>query len=194
MRIGIDIDGVLLDSENEIRVAAELYDLIELKKQGVKHPEGFLEVERYEWEMKELEKFRNRLVDVELDANPKPGAKRVTNLLKADGHTLVIISARGIIGPTVEQTKKQLQENGFPIDEYYFQVEDKANVCKQAGIDVMIEDRAKHCEKIAKQQITALYFRDVNRKKLEENPYLKEVNTWGEVYRQICKMEGKTFG
>lgn len=35
MKIGIDIDGVILNSENLFRVKAELYDLLELNKNGV---------------------------------------------------------------------------------------------------------------------------------------------------------------
>lgn len=32
MKIGLDIDGVIFDSENEIRIQAELDDLLKYKK------------------------------------------------------------------------------------------------------------------------------------------------------------------
>ena len=32
MKIGIDLDGVVFDSEKEYRVYSELYDIIDLKK------------------------------------------------------------------------------------------------------------------------------------------------------------------
>ena len=32
MRIGIDLDGVIFDSEKEFRVYSELYDMIDLKQ------------------------------------------------------------------------------------------------------------------------------------------------------------------
>ena len=32
MRIGIDLDGVVFDSEREFKVQAELYDILELNK------------------------------------------------------------------------------------------------------------------------------------------------------------------
>ncbi len=32
MRIGIDLDGVILDSERQFRNAAELYDIKEIRK------------------------------------------------------------------------------------------------------------------------------------------------------------------
>ena len=35
MQIGIDVDGVLLDFEKELRTRAELYDLLELNGKGI---------------------------------------------------------------------------------------------------------------------------------------------------------------
>ena len=52
----------------------------------------------------------------------------------------------------------------------------------------MIDDRATICKAISDNRIRALYFRDVNREKLEENEFLKEVNNWGEIYRYIYNL------
>ena len=35
MQIGIDVDGVLLDFEKELRTRAELYDLLDLNGKGI---------------------------------------------------------------------------------------------------------------------------------------------------------------
>ena len=35
MKIGIDIDGVILDYETKLRVYAEIYDVLELKGRGI---------------------------------------------------------------------------------------------------------------------------------------------------------------
>ena len=37
MKIGLDIDGIILDFERTMRVYAELYDLLILRKNGVKN-------------------------------------------------------------------------------------------------------------------------------------------------------------
>ena len=52
----------------------------------------------------------------------------------------------------------------------------------------MIDDSPIHCKKLVENKIKTLYFRDVNREKLEENEYLKEVNHWGEIYRYIYNL------
>ena len=35
MKIGIDVDGVVLDSETEFRIEAELYDILTLKRNSI---------------------------------------------------------------------------------------------------------------------------------------------------------------
>lgn len=60
MKIGIDIDGVILNSEELFRIKGELYDLLKLHKKGVINKKGFLNSERYDWTNEELENFREK--------------------------------------------------------------------------------------------------------------------------------------
>ena len=95
MKIGLDIDGVILNSENEIRLKAELYDLIELNGKGVSHPNEFLEGDRYDWSKEELDTFREKyFLGISNNSYPMPGAKQVIDMLRKDGHKLVIITAK----------------------------------------------------------------------------------------------------
>ena len=189
MKIGLDIDGVILNTENLFRVKAELYDLLELHKNGVINKNGFLECERYDWTEEELEKMRDRYADITNEANVMPGVKEVLQLLKKDGHELVIITARGnMIKGVKEAGEEKLKECGLSFDKYYWAVENKTEVCKNENIDVMIDDKSTICKDTSENKIKTLYFRDVNREKLEENEYLKEVNNWGEIYRYIYNL------
>ena len=186
MKIGIDIDGVIYNTENAFRYKAELYDLLELHKNGTVNNE-FWAQSRYDWtdeQQKELK--RKYFVKLSKEANLMPGAKEVINLLKKDAHEVVIVTARG--GEMKEMRsvmEKTLQEENLTFLKYYWAVEDKAEICKKESIDVMIDDSPIICKVLAKNKIKTLYFRDVNREKLEENEYLKEVNNWGEIYRYI---------
>ena len=49
----------------------------------------------------------------------------------------------------------------------------------------MIDDYYEIVKEISDNKINTLYFRDTNIKKLEENEYIKEVTTWGDVYRYL---------
>lgn len=49
MRIGIDLDGVVIDSETTFRVYGELYDLIDLKGNNLVNREEPKFKTRYNW-------------------------------------------------------------------------------------------------------------------------------------------------
>ena len=49
----------------------------------------------------------------------------------------------------------------------------------------MIDDDWKIIQRLADNKIKTLYFRDTNLVKLEENEYIKEVNNWADIYRNI---------
>lgn len=57
MKIGIDVDGVLLDFEKELRTRAELFDLLELNGKGIQNRNKFNLEERYGWNKDIGEKF-----------------------------------------------------------------------------------------------------------------------------------------
>ena len=85
MKIGIDIDGVILNTENMLRVKAELYDLLELNKSGVINKKGVIEAERYNWNEEEVKRFREKyLLQSMKESNLMPGAKEVIELLKKE--------------------------------------------------------------------------------------------------------------
>lgn len=188
LKIGIDIDGVIFDSENEIRVQAELDDLLLYRKNGVIHSEGFLEKERYEWTQSEVNQYQMQMKDILLHSSLMPGAKRVLDLLKRDGHELIIITARRSLGLSVKGCIEQFKSYGLQFDQYYWNINNKFKICKQENIDIMIDGRPTHIKEIAVSKIKALYFHDINREKIEENGYIKEVNHWEEIYRQIVRL------
>lgn len=122
-----------------------------------------------------------------------PGVKRILKLLKKEGHSLIIITARGGINKDmIKITERRLKENGMDIfDKYYWATENKDEVCKKENIDIMIDDFCKNCESIANSKIKAIYLKDAPSYDLEENKYIKVSYNWGEIYRYIKEMEVK---
>ena len=81
-----------------------------------------------------------------------------------------------------------LEENGISFDKYYWKVKDKLEICKLENIELMIDDDWRIIQRLAQNEIKTLYFKDTNLKTLEENKYIKEVNNWGDIYREITKI------
>ena len=193
MRIGVDIDGVILNFERELKTYAELYNYLELKKGGVKNKNEQYLRHRYEWTDEERMPFvNNYFLKLSEQTAFMPGAIDVLKMLKNDGHELVIISARGGLIPEMKDVAlKRLSTVGLKFDDYFWNQEDKLQTAKDAKIDCMIDDFSDTCKRFSENGITALYFRDVNMKKLEESETLFEVNNWGEIYRIITELSEK---
>ena len=193
MKIGIDIDGVILDFERMLKTYADLYDFTELKKDGiVKRDEHYL-INRYNWTEEEKDEFaRKYFLNLTKQTPLIPGAKDVIKMLQKEGNELIIISARGgMITEMKDVAMERFEEEELSFDKYYWRQSDKLEVVQNEKIDVMIDDSYDVCKKLSSNGIKTIYFRDKDMKKLEQNENLKEVSNWGEIYRYIKGMESE---
>ena len=60
MKIGVDLDGVIFDTEKLYRVLAELYDVLELKRNSIIDEKELRFQSRYSWSKQEQENFINK--------------------------------------------------------------------------------------------------------------------------------------
>lgn len=184
MRIGIDLDGVVIDTEKLFKVYSEIY-AVDILHKPLKDKTGAKHNERYDLTEEENKYFLdNYVMRAVREANIMPGFIPVYEKLKKEGYEFVVITARGgLIPELVDDTYRILKENNIEFDKYYFNVSDKLEVCKKENIDIMIDDDYHIIEKISLAGIKTLYFRDTNIHKLEENEFIYEVNNWGDIYR-----------
>ena len=166
MKIGIDIDGVILDYQRVLNTYGDLYDFIELGKDGIVNRNEHYLRNRYNWTNEERMNFVNKyFLKLSMQTHLIPGAKDVINMLQKDGN--------------------------LSFDKYYWKEDNKVEVAKKENIDVMIDDTFEVCQKLSSNGIKTIYFRDKDMKKLEQNENLKEVSNWGEIYRYIKGIENK---
>ena len=192
MKIGIDLDGVVIDSEQTFRVYEEIFDVDVLKGNNLVDIEEPKFQQRYNWNKEQKEDFIKRyFMRVSKDSSIMAGFKQVYSLLKKEGHEFVVITARGrFIEEMKDDAIRLLDENKIVFDRYYWKIDDKLEICKKEKVDVMIDDDWRIINKLSINKIKTLYFKDTNIKTLEENEYIKEVNNWGQIYRYIkntCK-------
>ena len=188
MKIGIDLDGVVFDSEKDFRIYAELYDIYDLKRNSTVDRQALRFQERFDWTEEEgktfLERYHEKIVK---ESNYMPGAKMILQMLKEEGHELIIITARGGLNKEiVEITNERLKQDNMNIfNKYYFAVQNKGEVCEKEGIDIMIDDLRENCQKVAERKIKTIYFKDAPSYDMEENEHVKVLYNWGEIYRYI---------
>ena len=184
MKIGIDLDGVVIDSETTFRVYEEIFDIDILKGNNLIDKSEPKFQSRYNWTEEQENTFiKNHLFKASRESNIMPGFKTVYKLLKEQNHEFIVITARGgFFQEMQDDAKRILKENDIKFDKYYFKIKDKLEICQQENIDIMIDDNWEIIKRIADNKIKTLYFRDTNLKKLDENEYIREVNNWGEIY------------
>lgn len=194
MKIGVDLDGVVFDSEKEFRVYSELYDMLELKQNSKRDNRELKFQNRFNWSEEEIQGFLKKYnKQIILESNFMPGAKKILNSLKADGHELILITARGGMDKDmIKITEERLKENEMYIfDKYYWATENKDEVCIKENVDIMIDDFCEKCKSIANSKIKTIYLKDAPSYDLEENEYIKVLYNWGEIYRYIKEIENR---
>ena len=190
MKIGIDLDGVVIDSETTFRTYEEIFDIDVLKGNNLINKEEPKFQARYNWTSEQEKEFTEKyFLTISKESNLMSGFIAIYNLLKKQGHEFVVITARGgFIKEMKDDAIRVLEENNIKFDKYYWNVQDKLEICKNEKVDIMIDDDWRIIKKLADNEVKTLYFRDTNLMKLEENEYIKEVNNWGEIYRYIRKI------
>lgn len=185
IKVGIDLDGVVFDSETTFRTYEEVYDVDELNGNNLINKQEPKFQNRYNWTDEQFDLFKKMYnLKVSKDSNIMSGFKYVYSLLKKYDIEFVVITARGIyIDEMVDDAKRILEENEIYFDKYYWKQKDKLEICKKENIDIMIDDDWRIINKLSKNGIKTLYLRAENLKKLDENNFVKEVNNWGEIYR-----------
>lgn len=186
MKIGIDLDGVVIDSEQTFRTYEEIFDVNFLKGNNLVNKKEPKFQARYNWTDEQEKQFIEKyFMTVSKESNLMSGFVGVYNLLK-DKHEFVVITARGgFIEKMKDDAIRLLEENNIKFDKYYWKTDDKLEVCQKEKVDLMIDDDWRIVKKLAENNVKTLYFRDTNLMKLDENAFIKEINNWGEIYRYI---------
>ena len=191
MKIGIDLDGVVIDSETTFRTYEEIFAIEDLNNRKIIDFEEPKYQTIYEWSKEEQQKFNEKyLLKASRESNLMSGFLPIYNIFKKLGFEMIVITARGVF---IEEMKddaiRLLNENNIVFDKYFWNIHNKLEICKNENIDVMIDDDYKIIQQLSEAKIKTLYFRDTNLKKLDENNYIHEVNNWGDVYRYFCELK-----
>lgn len=186
MKIGIDVDGTLIDFYERLCCKAELFDFIEKNNNKIEK-NSYLVQDRYIWSKETWNEFCNKyLLKLTDESNLMPGAKEVLELLVEEGHEVILISAGGIeFDEMITLVEDKIKKNNLKISKYYWKATDKLKICKDEKIDIMIDDDPRICENISNNGIKTLYFRNIYGKELQENKSLIEIHNWGNAYRII---------
>lgn len=187
MKIGVDIDGVLIDFYERLRYRAEIFNCTERDKNKVEDSNNYWVQVRYGFSNEEWTTFCDKyLLELTKESCFKPGAEEVLKMLKQDGHELIVISTRGTeFEEMITLVEEKINNSEIKFDKYYWKNENKVETCKKEKIDIMIDDDLNNCKKMSENGINTFYFRNIYGMQLLEQNNLQEVHDWAEIYRLI---------
>ena len=188
MKIAVDIDGTIYDTQKYIMVLAEIYDVDELHKNSLVNPNAFWTKEKYSWNEIENENFNKKVYDISKMSNLIPGAKEVIKRLQDKGVETVIVTARGNVPgedneKMIEVIQEKFKKDNLKFDKYFWKQLNKVDICKEQKIDYIIDDSPIVCEETSKAGIKTIFLKHAGVTSPEKNENLIELNNWGEIYR-----------
>lgn len=191
MNIGLDLDGVVYDTEDWFRVESCFYNKM-INGKDMIAPDEVKSYKRYNWTKEQVDEFlQTYLLNIEMNAPIKYKAREVIQSLKDDGHKIYVVTSRGIVfEEEIELTKKRFEKDNLHFNKVIFSGADKVKACKENNIDVIVEDYYDYVLELANNGIKVLYFRGATLKTIN-HPNVTEVRNWGDIYIEINKIANK---
>ena len=188
MNIGIDLDGVLFDSEAMFRSYSQIFDILNYGG-GMINSEELKVQNRYGWVKELTEKFINETaIEYHQTASVMPFAKQVINAIKKHNKVFVITSRGLVHKKEVETTEKRLLAENFEFDNIIYSVENKLDACRELDIDIMIDDLYEHVDLLSENGIKCFYYRDMVLKFFNKENVV-EVRNWGDIAAELLKLK-----
>jgi len=194
MKIGIDIDNVISNFNDELLKEYLKHDK-ELRNIGIINEDVFIRYGMFDWtEKEETEFYKNNIERIAIKLKPIHRATETIKKLKEDGNEIIIISGRnnGEYNNPYKLTEEWLAKYNIVYDKLIltnaYNKEEKANVCKENNIDIMIEDSTQTAVNIEKVGTKVLF---MNTRYNKNNENFEKVSNWKEIYAEISSMYKK---
>lgn len=185
MKIGIDIDDVITNTSEKI----EEYVVKDINRQKLQ--EHMKEIMKGNPSEPEVISFcMENYLRVFEKVKPKDNASKVIQNLLDKGNEIYLITARGenleFFRGSEKVTKKFLEDNNIKYTKIIFNAVNKAQLCVDNQIDIMIDDSIEHCEDIKNVGIKSIVFTSSVNKNTSTT--VERVNNWLELENKLNEM------
>ncbi len=189
MRIGIDLDDTITKTDEILFKYAKIYNEEEKILFNINREEWNL-TKAFGWNEENIKEFFSKyLKSIYEKAEIKENAKEKINALKNDGNKIIIITARDTksLKEVHEVCKDWLINNKINVDKIVVDGENKAQKCLENKIDIFIDDNICNCENVYNNLKIPVLLMNSRYNKDYQNPKIKRVYNWNEIYNEICK-------
>ena len=185
MKIGIDIDNVISNFNDELFREFLDHDK-SLRNAGIINNDAYITRGMFDWSKEELDDFYYSNIErIAMNLKVIDKAPETIKRLRDNGYEIYIISGRdnGEYSNPYKMTSEWLSKYGIEYDKLIltdaYNSDEKAKICIQNNISIMIDDSTKVCRETKNYGIETL---------LMDTPYNRQVNdftrvcNWDEIY------------
>ena len=185
MKIAVDFDGVILDSEGLLKFYADFWSTFEIGKPRLRD-DVIMQEKCFDWTDEEIVYFYDTYYrEITRKSQLMVGAKEILDKLKEDGHQLFIVTLRGFYNEEEKiDAEEKLKQLDVKFDQICWGIKDKIGKCKELGADVMIDDNPENVMQFENEDIKVLYFKEEATRDVCM-PNVAKVTSWMDIYRQI---------
>lgn len=188
MRIGIDIDDVITNTSETIE------EYVMQHKNSNKIQEHMKEIMKGNPSNPEVIEFCiETYIEVFQRVKLKDNAKEVIQKLLDEGNEIYLITARGenleFLKGSEKITKEFLEDNNIKYNKIIFNAINKAQLCVDNQIDLMIDDSVEHCEDVKDIGIESIVFTSEVNKNISTT--VERVNNWLELESKLHEILNK---
>lgn len=185
MRIGIDIDNVISKFDEGLLNEFLIHDK-KLRNTGIIDKTKYIKKGMFDWSQEEINTFYHDNIErIAQNLDVVEDVSKYTKMLMDEGHQIYIISGRenGEYTNPYKLTQDWLEKHYIAYDKLiltdaYNPIE-KAKMCVENGIDLMIDDSKKVYREVEKTGITSLLMETPYNKDTEE---YRRIHSWNEIY------------
>lgn len=192
MRIGIDIDNVISNFNDELLKEYMKHDK-ELRNTGIVNENAeYITLGMFDWTKEENDDFYNNNIErIAKKLKTLSRAAETISKLKNENNEIYIISSRdnGEYTNPREMTVKWLSDNKIYYDRLILTDKgEKGKVCEENNIDIMIDDSTNNCKDVSEHGIKVFMMENRFNKDITD---FEKVSNWREIYNKINGIDSK---
>lgn len=187
MRIGLDIDNVILDTDKYLRNEMLKEDKKKRNRGIINKHADYILSGMFDWSKDEIEAFLiENMENIAKKVKPIAGARKYIRKLLNEGHEIYLISNRAVpyYKNAMQTTKDNLEANHILYTKLILtETNDKSKECIDFKIDIMFDDRASNCLKLKEKNINCYLVKTIYEKRTFKN--LEMVHNFKEIYFKV---------
>lgn len=185
MKIGVDIDDTIADTNELLLVYADKYDKLYKEGHGIIDKDCYKFNGMYDWTEEDRNHFlETYMVEVFENVVVKKDVREVISKLRKDGHSIIFITTRdgNFIEDSYTLTKNWLDKNEIEYDLIIAGDKRKSDYVELVGLELFIDDSIKNCVKVSEKGCEVLIFDTIYNRECND---FKRFDNWLDIYSYI---------